>query len=1300
MQFPFDDRGLESQLKSLQIALLRSGGQRRVMPSPEEKSVQNFGRALFDALLVRDVHTLYAVSRREALGQGKGLRVKLRIEPPELAMLPWEFLYDSDQVEYVCLSRITPVVRYLELPQPIQPLGVVPPLRILGMVACPSDLPKLDVTREKGWVEEAIRDLHANGLVKLTWLEGHTWRDLQQALRRGPWHIFHFVGHGGFDRNADEGFIALADESGKTHRLKATLLGRLLADHGSLRLVLLNACEGARGSEQDIFSSTAAILVQRGIPAVLAMQYEITDQAALEFARSFYGALADSLPVDAAVAEARRAVSFAVNNTVEWGTPALYMRSPDGVLFHIQGRTKTDEVREGARLQASHEAKEIGAQDAKEVPEQEATVEAPSATQSTEEVLAQEVTIEAPSIPQDIPSERVEELYNQGMEHFNSQSWEKAVETFDQLVQIAPWYKGAGQILIEVKDRVREAEDLERKTARKSEYMEDLYRMGSICFERGQWGAAADYLRRIDEAGEKYKDAAGLLYKANRQLRLQALYAESAARLRERKWTEAKEILDEIVGLDPTDERARAKLRQAKEQHRLQTLYEEALEHLHEERWSQAIGVLEKISGYRDATDRLKEAQKNRDLTNLYYAGVGCLEDGRWQDAIDKFREIIRRVETYKDVADKLAQAERRQRLERLFRKGKDYLRQQRWKEAMQEFEKASVVDPDRQDILAGLEEARWQLRPEELRERGEASLNAENWQGAVEILGELRGLDPTDTSVATKLEKVKRQLELRGLYDRWHGWREILNIGMHLRNTVRRLARARDRRRFRRFTDVRFPEKCRIHQPVQLRVQLTLGAPKKGARIPPEMPRPLPPTKVAVEPTAGEIEERKIDLLVIVSAAGFDIDQRWRKLSVPFGQDSEIMQFELVGHMLGSHIVEVEFYHSTVRVGYVVVETQVVDGDTLGQDTQVTYEALNCQPQTSTIERPVVTLIATWQEEKGIDYCIIEGDARLPVGGGFAPMAAREETVVGYWQGLNKLFEETVQLSGLPEDELNSIWLNMRGWGQQLSEKLLPAELRRHSSTWPAGSIVLISTNEQWVPWELIYDGQDFWGNKFVLARIPRIPGQSAFSATDKTVGRYPSMRLRKVVHVIGGRLQPSEIVERVRELFTPFEAKVTIKSVERATLAKVFDSITNADLVHFTCHGYAAPEHCLQLGDNLSSVCCLNPINLKTLPESRGSLIFANACASAVITSFLGGLCNFGWEFYKKGAVAYIGTLGVVPTEYAVTFAERFYEQLLKEDRTVGDSLYHAKSTAERGNPFWLLYTLHGDPSARKSI
>jgi hypothetical protein len=78
----------------------------------------------------------------------------------------------------------------------------------LGMVASPRDLDPLDVEHEKGLMDEAIEDLQANGLVELSWLEGDTWRDLLRAMRReGPWHIFHFVGHGDFDLTAQEGSL-------------------------------------------------------------------------------------------------------------------------------------------------------------------------------------------------------------------------------------------------------------------------------------------------------------------------------------------------------------------------------------------------------------------------------------------------------------------------------------------------------------------------------------------------------------------------------------------------------------------------------------------------------------------------------------------------------------------------------------------------------------------------------------------------------------------------------------------------------------------------------------------------------------------------------------------------------------------------------------------------------------------------------------------------------------------------------------------------------------------------------------
>jgi hypothetical protein len=198
-RFPFDERQLEIVLKDLEIAILRSSGTRRVAPVVEEQAIQDFGNALFDMLLVDQARNCYYESLQKAREQGKGLRLKLCIRPPRLAALPWEFLYDPRDGEYVSLSRYTPIVRYLDLPQPASPLEVTLPLRILGVIASPKDLAPLDIEREKRHIEHAVKDLRAKGLVDLTWLAGQTWRDLQQAMRRGPWHVLHFVGHGGFD---------------------------------------------------------------------------------------------------------------------------------------------------------------------------------------------------------------------------------------------------------------------------------------------------------------------------------------------------------------------------------------------------------------------------------------------------------------------------------------------------------------------------------------------------------------------------------------------------------------------------------------------------------------------------------------------------------------------------------------------------------------------------------------------------------------------------------------------------------------------------------------------------------------------------------------------------------------------------------------------------------------------------------------------------------------------------------------------------------------------------------------------
>ncbi len=216
------------------------------------------------------------------------------------------------------------------------------PLRILGMVASPDGAVPLDVDREKALLEEALGPLRERKQVELVWLEGQTWRDLQQALQSGPWHIFHYIGHAGFDEQAGVGALMIADDQQEPRLLQATELDRLLDDHASLRLVVLNACEGARGDENSCFSSTAAILARGGVAAVLAMQAVITDEGAIEFARSFYGAMSAGFPVDAAVCEARKAMSLKQPGSTEWSVPVLLMRADDGYLWHLDAPAEPD----------------------------------------------------------------------------------------------------------------------------------------------------------------------------------------------------------------------------------------------------------------------------------------------------------------------------------------------------------------------------------------------------------------------------------------------------------------------------------------------------------------------------------------------------------------------------------------------------------------------------------------------------------------------------------------------------------------------------------------------------------------------------------------------------------------------------------------------------------------------------------------------------------------------------------------------------------------------------------------------
>jgi hypothetical protein len=327
-RMPFSEADLESFRRRVNPGRDDDdGGSRK-----QRTLARQFGKTLFDALIsdgpVRDA---YVAAKGRADADRRALRVTLSLSgAPDLMAVPWEFLFDAPS--FLAQSVWTPVVRFLDLPSAPRPLPVRLPLRILGMVSAPSGLPALQVERERANLERALSGLVDAGVVQIKWLPAQM-RDLQRELARGDdVHVFHFIGHGIYDDG--EGYLAFEDPKGGGPTLvTGQMLSQMLSDRRSVRLAVLNACEAALTPVNDPLAGVAPALVANGIPAVVAMQFSITDDAAVTFAEEFFAALADSDPVDAAVTEARRAI--AATDDVQWASPVLFMRIADGRVFRL-----------------------------------------------------------------------------------------------------------------------------------------------------------------------------------------------------------------------------------------------------------------------------------------------------------------------------------------------------------------------------------------------------------------------------------------------------------------------------------------------------------------------------------------------------------------------------------------------------------------------------------------------------------------------------------------------------------------------------------------------------------------------------------------------------------------------------------------------------------------------------------------------------------------------------------------------------------------------------------------------------
>jgi len=323
-----------SRLRELRRQILEALLQSRLRDAAIDGELARLGEELYEAIFppgrVREVLTTSLGVLFSSEEQQQRLRLFLHFDPCDselawLAEFPWEVLRipPVSPTCYAALDHRLSIVRSLDVTQPLQPRTVVRPLRVLLVRAGARGHGGLRFESE----QESITDALSSD-VKCEFLDMPTRQDLRRALYDFDPHVLHFMGHGKVDEDTGSGCIYLRDEKGDPDPLRAQDVTELFSGLSALRLVVLNTCQSARGTlSVNGNGSVAEALVSRGVAAVIAMQFAISDRAARAFTAEFYTRLAKGALIDDAVTEGRLAMRSKVPDSFEWCTPALYMRA-------------------------------------------------------------------------------------------------------------------------------------------------------------------------------------------------------------------------------------------------------------------------------------------------------------------------------------------------------------------------------------------------------------------------------------------------------------------------------------------------------------------------------------------------------------------------------------------------------------------------------------------------------------------------------------------------------------------------------------------------------------------------------------------------------------------------------------------------------------------------------------------------------------------------------------------------------------------------------------------------------------
>lgn len=313
---------------------------------PESKLVftpQDMGISLYRGFFFnQELNELW----NQSLGKSsKSMRLLIEFDPQDAGMesflnIPWEVMTQSKNLIPLARKRNTSIARLInpfpleeDKPKPFPPDG----LRMLVVISEPKDRNPFNQHAFQKDLEEVLPpdlDLH--------FVSPATESEFKEALRNGPWHIVHMVGHGVLNNEKEKPYsgewhFALDSEKDTSNYLTAEKLANMLHPYSQdIALVSVVSCESGEFGHWNGFNrfgGLAGSLLHADIDHAVCMQFPIGAEQARVFNRTFFKVLVQTRDLDAAMRAARYEIHLHWPRTFEWATPVLFTRSRIPFLF-------------------------------------------------------------------------------------------------------------------------------------------------------------------------------------------------------------------------------------------------------------------------------------------------------------------------------------------------------------------------------------------------------------------------------------------------------------------------------------------------------------------------------------------------------------------------------------------------------------------------------------------------------------------------------------------------------------------------------------------------------------------------------------------------------------------------------------------------------------------------------------------------------------------------------------------------------------------------------------------------------